>query len=96
MLENITKDTLVNNIKEHLSKIMGKSTLSVLEMYMKSNNASLNDIFDKPEEVSRCLDKIFGKGSTVIKREIINIIAPSGYVSNDNFEESIRYIIKNY
>jgi len=95
MLESITKDTLVNNVKEHLSNIMGKSTLSVLEMYMKSNNASLNDIFDKPEEVSRCLDKIFGKGSIIIKREIINIIA-SGYISNDNFEESIRHIIKNY
>jgi len=95
MLESITKDTLVNNVKEHLSNIMGKSTLSVLEMYMKSNNASLNDIFDKPEEVSRYLDKIFGKGSIIIKREIINIIA-SGYISNDNFEESIRHIVKNY
>ncbi len=97
MLEQSSKEMAINAIKEHLSMILGNSTLMVLNMYMRMNNATLDDIFDKPEEISRCLDKIFGNGSLAIKREIIHVIASiNNSINKDSFEDSIRDIAKDY
>jgi hypothetical protein len=94
MQEYINKEELVKIVKEHVTSIVGSGTLDILDIYLASNNACFEDMFDNPEQVSKVLDVIFGNGSASIKKEIINIIYVTCKlrVNIDNFDSAIRNI----
>ncbi|GIU72343.1 MAG: hypothetical protein KatS3mg003_1822 [Candidatus Nitrosocaldaceae archaeon] len=96
--ECISKDMLIKEIKEHISSIVGYGTLDILDTYLAMNNASLDEIFDKPEEVSKGLDTIFGSGAAIIKKELISILSTKFKIKGNNLEvviDNIKELIKD-
>ena len=85
--EYVNKDKIIKIIEEHIGSIVGYKTLDILNAYLSMSNATIKDVLDKPEQVAKGLDTIFGSSATILKKEIINIIYMEFGIKLTNFDD---------
>jgi hypothetical protein len=69
---SISKDLVTVTVEEILTLILGKRTTEALYSYMLKNfDFRRDEVATRPELFCQAIDKVFGKGGTVIQRVIM-------------------------